>query len=345
MPDSLGAGWTFVHVMDAWERSQQDHTMAPPGPAQPFWLPPSPHRPRYGVPVIAGPFLPELIAPIRSIGGRRFDFGRRVAVMAIVNRTPDSFFDQGATFPLEAAHAAVRRAVAAGADWVDIGGQPFAPGPELTLEQELDRVLPVIREAAGSVVVSVETYRPEVARQAIDAGAAVVNDTSGLHDPRLAEVVADSDATLVITHSLAAPRTPYPRLSYRDVVAEVAEFLRNRVDLATRHGVPPERIVIDPGHDLNKNTDHSLELTRRLTEITGIGYPTLVAVSNKDFIGETLDAPLADRRDGTVAALAICVLLGARIVRVHDVAAAVPAVRLTEAVLGLRAPATARHNR
>jgi dihydropteroate synthase len=158
-------------------------------------------------------------------------------------------------------------------------------------------------------------------------------------------VVADSDATLVITHSLAPPRTPYPRPSYQDVVAEVAEFLRRRVDLATRHGMPPERIVIDPGYDLNKHTDHSLELTRRLAEITGIGYPTLVAVSNKDFIGETLDAPLADRHDGTVAALAICVLLGARIVRVHDVAAAVAAVRLTEAVLGLRAPATARHNR
>lgn len=295
--------------------------------------------------MIGGPFLPELVAPIRTIGGRRFDFGRRVVVMAIVNRTPDSFFDQGATFPLEAALAAVRRAVAAGADWVDIGGQPFAPGPAIPVEQELDRVLPVVEAAAGSVVVSVETYRPEVARRAIDAGAAVVNDTSGLHDPRLAEVVADSDATLVITHSLAGPRTAYPRPSYRDVVAEVAEFLRSRVAFAVRQGVSPERIVVDPGHDLNKHTDHSLELTRRLAEITGLGYPTLVAVSNKDFIGETLDAPLADRRDGTVAALSICVLLGARIVRVHDVAAAVAAVRLTEAVLGLRAPVTARHNR
>jgi dihydropteroate synthase len=294
----------------------------------------------------AGTFLPELMIPRRRIGGRVFDFQRQVAIMAIVNRTPDSFYDQGRTFALSKAVAAVREAVAAGADWVDIGGQPFAPGPELPVEAELDRVLPVIEAARAGVsaVVSVDTYRPDVARRAIEAGADVINDTSGLHDPALAEVVADSDATLVITHSLAPPRTPYPRPTYRDVAAEVAEFLRRRVELAIDRGVPPERIIIDPGHDLNKNTYHSLELTRRLVEITGLGYPTLVAVSNKDFIGETLDAPPAQRRDGTVAAIALCIMLGARIVRVHDVVAAAAASRLTEAVLGMRPPATARHN-
>jgi len=291
--------------------------------------------------------LPELTIPRRTIGGRVFDFDRQVAVMAIINRTPDSFHDRGRTFALPAAVAAVERAVAAGADWIDIGGQPFAPGPELPVDDELDRVLPVIRAAAGydpPVVVSVDTYRPEVARRAIDAGAAVVNDTSGLYDPTLADVVADSDATLVLTHSLAPPRTPYPRPTYADVAAEVAGFLRDRVELAIGRGVPPERIIIDPGHDLNKNTHHSLELTRRLPEVTGLGYPTLVAVSNKDFIGETLDRPSPQRLEGTLAALTICVMLGARIVRVHDVAAAVAATRLTEAVLGMRAPATARHN-
>lgn len=294
----------------------------------------------------AGAYLPELATPRRRIGGREFDFHRQVAVMAIVNRTPDSFHDHGRTFALPAAVAAVRAAVAAGADWVDIGGQPFAPGPELPVAEELDRVLPVITAAReqAPVVVSVDTYRPEVARAAIAAGAGVVNDTSGLRDPRLAEVVADSDATLVITHSLAAPRTTYPRPTYQDVVAEVAGFLRERVALAQRYGVPAERIVVDPGHDLNKNTHHSLELTRRLPEITGLGYPTLVAVSNKDFIGETLDAPAGQRLPGTLAAVTICILLGARIVRVHDVAEAVAATRLTEAVLGLRPPATARHN-
>jgi dihydropteroate synthase len=284
--------------------------------------------------------------PRRRIGGRDFDFQRQVAVMGIINRTPDSFYDQGRTFALPKAVTAVREAVAAGADWVDIGGQPFAPGPEIPVAEELDRVLPVIEAArAGApAVISIDTYRPEVARRAIEAGAGVVNDTSGLRDPGLADVVAASDATLVITHSLAAPRTPYPRPTYADVAAEVASFLGRRVELAIERGVPPERIIIDPGHDLNKNTHHSLELTRRLAEVTGLGYPTLVAVSNKDFIGETLDAPPAGRRDGTVAALVICIMLGARIVRVHDVAAAVAACRLTEAVLGMRPPATAHHN-
>src|SRR5690606_9381905 len=181
--------------------------------------------------------------------GREFDFSRRVAVMAIVNRTPDSFYDQGRTFALEAAVGAVRAAVAAGADWVDIGGQPFAPGPEIPLAEELDRVLPVIEAARDSTgaVISVDTYRPEVARRAIEAGADVINDTSGLRDPALAEVVAGSDATLVVAHSLAAPRTAYPRPQYRDVAGEVAAFLRERVALALARGVPPERIVVDPG--------------------------------------------------------------------------------------------------
>lgn len=295
----------------------------------------------------AGIHLPEITVPHRTIGGRTFDFRHQVAVMAIVNRTPDSFHDQGRTYPLPRAVAAVRAAVDAGADWVDVGGQPFAPGPEVPVADELARVLPVIEAARTGppVVVSVDTYRPEVAAEAIAAGAGVINDTSGLHDPRLAEVVADSDATLVITHSLAAPRTPYPSPSYQDVAGEIAEFLRQRVALATDRGVPPERIIVDPGHDLNKNTYHSLELTRRLAEIADLGYPTLVAVSNKDFIGETLDLPRGERLPGTLAAVVICIMLGARIVRVHDVPAAVAATRMTEAVLGLRPPATARHNR
>ncbi|QSB17356.1 dihydropteroate synthase [Natronosporangium hydrolyticum] len=266
--------------------------------------------------------------------------------MAIVNRTPDSFYDQGRTFALPAAVAAAKQAAEAGADWVDIGGQPFAPGEELSVADEIARVLPVIEatRAATPVVISVETYRPEVARAAITAGAGIINDTSGLHDPTLAEVVADSDATLVITHSLARPRTPYPKPQYRDVAVDVADLLRQRVDTALRHGVPPARIIVDPGHDLNKNTYHSLELTRRLPEITALGFPTLAAVSNKDFIGETLAAPPGQRREGTLAAVVACVMLGARIVRVHEVAPAVAAVRMTEAILGLRPPATARHN-
>ncbi|MFG1604640.1 dihydropteroate synthase [Actinoplanes sp. NPDC049265] len=280
----------------------------------------------------------------RVIGGRQFDFARRVAVMAIVNRTPDSFHDRGRTFALEHALTAVRAAAEQGADWIDIGGVPFAPGPEVTPAEELDRVLPVVEAARELAVVSVDTYRPEVARAVIAAGAGVINDTSGLRDPAMADAVAGTDATLVITHSLAAPRTLHPSPHYDDVTKEVCAFLEQRLRVALDRGVRPEQIVLDPGHDLNKNTLHSLELTRRLDEVCALGYPTLAAISNKDFIGETLDRPQSERLAGTLAATVFCVLRGARVVRVHDVRAAVDAVRMTEAMLGWREPAYTRHN-
>jgi dihydropteroate synthase len=284
--------------------------------------------------------------PVRRIGARTFDFSTSVAVMAVVNRTPDSFYDRGRTFELERADAACEAAVAAGADWVDIGGVPFAPGPPLSAADELDRVLPVVRAVRerSDVVISVDTFLPEVARACIAAGADVINDTTGLFHPDIVPVVADSDATLVITHSLAAPRTVYPRPEYGDVVHEVAAFLEERVDRALTGGVPEDRLVIDPGHDLNKNTLHSLELTRRLGEITAIGLPTLVAVSNKDFVGESIDAPKSERLEGSIAAMVLCIAQGARIVRMHNVPEAVAAVRMTETILGMRTPAVLRHN-
>lgn len=292
------------------------------------------------------PYLPPLRVPVRVIGARTFDFSRQVAVMAVVNRTPDSFFDQGRTYALDAALDACFEAVALGADWVDIGGAPFAPGDPVPVEDEIERVVPVVSglRAGSDVVISVDTFQSRVARASIDAGATVVNDTTGLSDPDLARVVADSEATLVITHSLAEPRTVYPRPQYGDVVAEVSAFLLDRVGRALEAGVPEERIIIDPGHDLNKNTLHSLELTRRLSEIADLGYPTLAAVSNKDFVGETLDAPRSDRLEGSLAAAVVSIVNGARIIRMHDVRASVAAARMTEAILGLRAPAHLRHN-
>jgi dihydropteroate synthase len=292
-----------------------------------------------------GIVLPRLHTPVRRINGRDFDFDREVAVMAVINRTPDSFYDRGATFALDSAVAAALAAIQAGADWIDIGGAKFAPGAAIPAAEEIGRVVPVVEALRGSgVVISVDTFDADVALASIRAGAHVINDTTGVHDPRLAEVVADSDATLVITHSLAAPRTPYPAPRYGDVVAEVSDFLQARVQRALDHGVPAERLVIDPGHDLNKNTLHSLELTRRLGEITGLGLPTLVAVSNKDFIGETLDRDRGHRVEGTLAAAVFCILQGARIVRVHNVSAAVDAVRMTEAILGWRNPVYLSHN-
>ncbi|MFC9558890.1 dihydropteroate synthase [Agromyces sp. NPDC056965] len=282
---------------------------------------------------------------IRRIGPREFDFSREVAVMAIVNRTPDSFYDRGRTEALDAAVAAATLAIEQGADWIDIGGAKFAPGPAIPADEEIERVVPVVAALAGSgAVISVDTFLPEVARAAVAAGAHVVNDTTGIHDPAMADVVAETGATIVVTHSLAKPRTPYPSPRYEDVVAEVSAFLAERVALAEARGVASDRIIIDPGHDLNKHTLHSLELTRRLGEITSLGYPTLVALSNKDFVGESLGRPREQRIEGSIAAAVYCVMQGARIVRVHNVRETVDAMRMIEAIEGWREPVFLEHN-
>lgn len=279
-----------------------------------------------------------------QLADREFDLSRRIAVMAIVNRTPDSFYDAGETFALDAAVAAGEAAFDAGADIVDVGGVKFAPGPAVPVDEEIARVVPLVRALAPRGPVSVDTFHAQVARAAIEAGASVINDTTGLRDPEMAEVVAASGAALVIAHSRADPRTQLPRPRYGDVVSEVGAFLRDRARLAQDRGVLPERIIVDPGHDLNKNTLDSLELTRRLGELTELGHPLLVALSNKDFIGETLDRDRRERLPGSLAAAVYCVLQGARIIRVHNVPESVDAMRMVEAILGWREPAYLLHN-
>ena len=292
-------------------------------------------------------YLPPLRDPVRTIGRRTFDLDHEIVVMAIVNRTQDSFFDQGRTFTLDHAVAAALDAAEAGAGWVDIGGVPFSPdAAEVTAAEEIDRVVPVVERvtATSDIVVSVDTYRAEVAARSIAAGASVINDTTGLRDPELADVVAAQETTMVITHSLALPRQHHPRPYYDDVVSEIKALLAERVQLAVDHGVPESRIVIDPGHDLNKNTLHTLDVTRRLAEIADLGLPVLAAVSNKDFIGEATGLPMSDRMPPSIAVAAICVINGARILRMHDVTASVAAARMIEAVMGFRQPAYLRHN-
>ena len=283
---------------------------------------------------------------IHRIGRREFDFSRQVAVMAVINRTPDSFFDQGATFALDRAVDASLRAAEDGADWVDIGGVPFGRGPAVSTQEEIDRVVPVVEQVAdrSDVVISVDTNNAAVAAAAIKAGAAVVNDTSGLGDPDMASIIAGSDAHIVVTHSVGPPRVEKPAAHFDDVVAQVRAFLVERADRAVAAGIPRERIIIDPGHDLDKNTLHSLELTRRLDEIADIGLPLLAAVSNKDFIGEAIDRDKKERLAGSLAAMVMCVERGARILRMHDVTASVDAARMIETVMGWRQPARVEHN-
>lgn len=271
------------------------------------------------------------------------DTSRRVLVMGIVNRTQDSFFDQGRTWQLEQAVAAGLRAAEEGADIVDVGGVKFAPGDPLDPAEEAARVVPVIeqlrRELPGEVLLSVDTFHASVARAALEVGADLINDTTGLSDPRMAEEVARAGASLVLTHSVAEPRRPFPRPRYEDVVEEVRDFLAARLERALEAGIARERIVLDPGPDLNKNTQQTLEVLRDWGEYAALGLPLLAALSRKDFVGESLGLPKEERLAGSLAAAAWTIRLGARVLRVHDVRETVRMVRMLEVLAGWREPA------
>src|SRR5690606_5218081 len=262
------------------------------------------------------------------------DTSRRVLVMGIVNRTQDSFFDEGRTWELEQAVSAGLRAAEAGADIVDVGGVKFAPGDPLDPAEEAARVVPVIeqlrRELPGEVLLSVDTFHASVARAALEVGADLINDTTGLSDPRMAEEVARAGASLVLTHSVAEPRRPFPRPRYEDVVEEVRDFLAARLEQALEAGIARERIVLDPGPDLNKSTQQTLEVLRDWGEYAALGLPLLAALSRKDFVGESLGLPKEERLAGSLAAAAWTIRLGARILRVHDVRETVRMVRMLE---------------
>lgn len=281
--------------------------------------------------------------PLLDLPRRRIDLGRRIAVMGIVNRTPDSFYDRGATYTLGVAVEHARRLVAEGADLIDVGGVKGGPGDEVTVAEELDRIIPFVealRAVEPGVLISVDTFRAPVADAALRAGADVVNDVTGLHDPEVLDVVAAHEAGYVAMHHGGQPRTRPFRVTYEpDVTTAVVEHCRALAARAVAAGIAPGRVIVDPGHDFQKTTAHSLELTRHLPELAALGHPVLVALSNKDFIGETLDAPLERRVDGSLAAAVFSILRGAHLVRVHEVARTVDAVRMTEALLGWRRPA------
>jgi dihydropteroate synthase len=266
-----------------------------------------------------------------------------LVVMAIVNRTPDSFYDRGATYGLAAAVERVDRVVAEGADVVDVGGVKAAPGEEVSPAEEVRRTVDLvaaIRAAHPELPVSIDTWRAEVAREALAAGADVVNDAWGGVDPELAHVAARAGAGIVCTHAGGLPpRTRPHRVTYDDVVADVIARTTALAEAAAAAGVDPERVLVDPGHDFGKNTRHSLEATRRLGELVATGWPVLVALSNKDFVGETLDVPLEERLTGTLAATAVSAWLGARVFRAHDVAATRQTLDMVAAIRGDRPPA------
>ena len=270
-----------------------------------------------------------------SLGDQKLDICDRTLVMGILNRTPDSFFDKGATFALDDLVRKAEVLAEDGADLLDIGGVKAGPGPAVTEAEELDRVIPAIQaiHARFAIPLSVDTWRASVAKEAYAAGAVVGNDISGFADPEYLRVAADAGATVVATHIRLAPRVPDPEPVYDDVVESVRSFLLDRAERAEGCGLTPDRIVLDAGLDLGKTAAQSLTLLRASDQLASLGYPLLLSASNKPFLGVTLALDIGDRGDASLAATALGVTLGCRIVRVHDVAGNRQACDALEAIL------------
>jgi dihydropteroate synthase len=256
-----------------------------------------------------------------TLGERAYDLDARSLVMGIVNRTPDSFFDKGRYFDLDASLRLAEQLVEEGADIIDVGGVKAGPGPEVGLEEELERVIPAIDalHRRVDVALSVDTWRAEVARQAYEAGAVIGNDISGFADPDYLRVSSAAGAAVVATHIRLAPRVPDPEPWYDDVVKEVCDFLVDRAGRAEAAGITKDRIVLDAGLDLGKTWQQSLLLLQQSDQLAGLGYPLLLSASNKPFLGRLLELDIGDRNDASLAAAALGVARGSRIVRAHDV--------------------------
>jgi dihydropteroate synthase len=275
---------------------------------------------------------------VLELGPRRYDLTNRALVMGILNRTPDSFYDRGATFELDALFRRAEQLVAEGADLLDVGGVKAGPGPAVTEPEELDRVIPVLAALATrfDVPLSVDTWRASVAAAAYEAGAVLGNDISGFGDPDYLTVAAKAGAAVVATHIRLAPRVRDPEPHYDDVVAAVSTFLSDRAGRALEAGIPRQRIILDAGLDLGKTAEQSLELLRASGALASLGYPLLLSASNKTFLGVILGLEIGERREASLSAAALGVSLGCRVLRVHDVAGTCRVRDALEAVLAAR---------
>jgi dihydropteroate synthase len=270
-----------------------------------------------------------------ALGPYRFDITTRALVMGILNRTPDSFFDQGEFWDFDAFVRRAEQLVDDGADFLDVGGVKAGPGPEVTESEELDRVVPAIEalRARFDLPLSVDTWRASVAKASYEVGAVVGNDISGFADPAYLQVAAEAGASVVATHIRLGPRIPDPEPVYDDVVADVNAFLRERAERAEAAGIPRERVIVDAGLDLGKTWEQSVVLLRHSAELTAMGWPVLLSASNKTFLGKLLDLEVKDRREASHAAHAMGILGGCRILRAHDVKGARRVADVLAAVL------------
>jgi dihydropteroate synthase len=255
------------------------------------------------------------------LGDRSYDLGTRCLVMGILNRTTDSFFDKGAFFPMDRFLRRAEELVAEGADILDVGGVKAGPGPEVGVTEELDRVVPAVEALRQrfDVPLSVDTWRAAVGEAAFAAGAIVGNDISGFTDPTYLKVAAAAGASVVATHIRLAPRVPDPEPVYGDVVGDVCRFLAERAGWAEAEGIEGDRVIVDAGLDLGKTWQQSLALLRASERLAGLGHPLLLSASHKPFLGKLCDLEVADRGSVSLAAAALGVTRGARIVRAHDV--------------------------
>jgi len=256
-----------------------------------------------------------------DLGNTRFDITTRALVMGILNRTPDSFYDRGSYWNFDDFLRKADELVADGADFLDVGGSKAGPGPEVTPQEEIDRVVPAVEAlvARFDLPVSVDTFRASVLDESLRAGACVGNDISGFADPGYLSAAASHGASVVATHVRIGPRIPDPEPKYCDVRVDVIDFLRRRADFARAAGIPSERIMVDAGLDLGKTPAQSLELLRHSDDLVSLGFPVFLSASNKGFIGEAIGAELDDRRFGTMGAHALGIALGCRVLRAHDV--------------------------
>lgn len=264
-------------------------------------------------------------AVILELGRRhRFDITHRALVMGILNRTPDSFFDGGAYFDFDSFLAKAEQLIDEGADFLDVGGVKAGPGPEVSTEEELERVVPAVRALVGrfGVPIAVDTWNPVVLRESLAAGAVVGNDISGFAHPDYLPTCAEFGASVVATHIRLGPRIPDPEPVYDDVVVDVRAFLAQRAEMALAAGIPPQRIMVDDGLDLGKTEPQSLELLRTSDQLAALGFPAFLSASNKRFLGELFSLEVDQRREPSHAAHVLGITLGCRVLRAHDVAGA-----------------------
>jgi dihydropteroate synthase len=274
--------------------------------------------------------------PVWRVGERVFDCSERTLVMGILNVTPDSFSDGGRFLDRATAVAHATRMVDDGADFLDVGGESTRPGStSVSADEELERVHPVIERLAElhpAIPISIDTRKADVAAEALDAGATIVNDVSGGADAAMFDVVRDREAAVVLMHMQGDPTTMQEDPHYDDVVGEVHEYLRQRIEAAELAGIDPERIAIDPGIGFGKDLDQNLHLMHGVGALLDLGRPVLVGPSRKKFIGTILDLPGEERVEGTVGAVVWMVARGAHLVRVHDVKEVVRALRVSDAI-------------